>query len=368
VNWFSNYNLFDMLAAMTVGFAVLLAVRLGLKRTSTRASKFLAAFCLIQATLILFGLFIFSPALSQMTYVFMHPFEMVPVVALMALQGPVLFWYCRSMTGHKPEPSDIDVIVILIFIFLPTIVFSMNQKWTTEVLMQLIVSLVSITYGIAAVRHLLDHDKEIKQRFSNIDDRSLLWLGYLAFGFIGVWALRVVAYVVGLLELRPWGLILGTFSNFPFIILLWLMGVMGMRYGVNAPGRRAIQSMQKLPGTTYGAVNRDLVNRLDDLMTRVHVYQDPDLHLEDLADSLDVSARTLSALINGHYKQNFYDFVNGYRARDAKKQLQDPLNKSKTIQRIFEDAGFNSKSTFNSYFKRMTGRTPSEYRKAAPST
>jgi AraC-like DNA-binding protein len=57
----------------------------------------------------------------------------------------------------------------------------------------------------------------------------------------------------------------------------------------------------------------------------------------------------VSALINGHYKQNFYDFVNDYRVRDAQRQLENPSLKSKTIQRVFEDAGF----------------TPSEYRKAA---
>jgi AraC-like DNA-binding protein len=99
----------------------------------------------------------------------------------------------------------------------------------------------------------------------------------------------------------------------------------------------------------------------------VKLYQDPDLHLDGLADSVGISTRSLSALINGHHKQNFYDFVNDYRVRDAQRQLEDPSLKSKTIQKIFEDAGFSSKSTFHTYFKKVTGKTPSEYRKAAHS-
>jgi AraC-like DNA-binding protein len=110
-----------------------------------------------------------------------------------------------------------------------------------------------------------------------------------------------------------------------------------------------------------------MIEKLDDLMSRVKLYQDPDLHLDGLADSMGGSTRSLSALINGHYEQNFYDFVNDYRVRDAQRQLEDPRLKSKTIQRIFEDAGFNSKSTFNTYFKKVTGKTPSQYRKAAHS-
>jgi AraC-like DNA-binding protein len=82
---------------------------------------------------------------------------------------------------------------------------------------------------------------------------------------------------------------------------------------------------------------------------------------------MGISTRSLSALINGHFGQNFYDFVNSYRIRDAQRQLNDPRQESKTIQRIFEDAGFSSKSTFNTFFKRVTGITPSEYRKAANS-
>ena len=102
-------------------------------------------------------------------------------------------------------------------------------------------------------------------------------------------------------------------------------------------------------------------------MDEIRVYEDPDLNVEGLADSMGISPRSLSALINGHFNENFYDFVNGYRVREAQRMLRDFTEREQTIQRIFEAAGFSSKSTFNSFFKKATGMTPSEYRRQARS-
>ena len=144
------------------------------------------------------------------------------------------------------------------------------------------------------------------------------------------------------------------------IVLIARMVILGLSHGHNRTSRNG--------RTTNGnngsfKPNPEMIAKLEDLMVRVKIYQDPDLDREGLADSLGVSPRSLSALINGHYEQNFYDFINKYRVLEAQTRLQDPKDGDLTIQRIFEDAGFNSKSTFNTLFKKATGKTPSEYRR-----
>jgi len=57
--------------------------------------------------------------------------------------------------------------------------------------------------------------------------------------------------------------------------------------------------------------------------------------------------------------------VNSYRIAAVKAALLDPAREDRSFQRLFEEAGFNSKSTFNTLFKRATGMTPSEYRRQA---
>ena len=65
------------------------------------------------------------------------------------------------------------------------------------------------------------------------------------------------------------------------------------------------------------------------------------------------------------FRKNFYNFINEFRIEAAKEILQDPSSKGKNILQIAYEVGFNSKSAFNTYFKRLTGKTPSAYRKEA---
>ena len=62
------------------------------------------------------------------------------------------------------------------------------------------------------------------------------------------------------------------------------------------------------------------------------------------------------------FEKNFYDLINTHRVEEAKKRLIDS-NNTKTILEILYEVGFNSKSVFNSAFKKNTGFTPTEFRK-----
>jgi AraC-like DNA-binding protein len=75
--------------------------------------------------------------------------------------------------------------------------------------------------------------------------------------------------------------------------------------------------------------------------------------------------RSLTTLVNQHFGMTFYEFVNHYRVLETKAKLADPAFAGITVQRIFEEAGFNSKSTFNTFFRKTTGKTPSEFRRFA---
>jgi AraC-like DNA-binding protein len=368
VDYFSNFNLIDTVQIMTAGFAVLLALPMLLGGGSGQARRFLAGFLLIQGGIALWSVISWSPVLAVATRELLSPFEHVPSIVLLGLQGPILLWYSYGISGKPIRPTGFDKTIIGGFILLPAPIAwlaSPYGDWSVAVGISL-AHLISIAYGIRAVRQVYDHNREIRQRYSNIEQRQLLWLGYLAFGFIGIWSMRVGAGVVAILTDGVAGTI-GMLSTFPVAILICWMAVLGMCRGVRAADGRVPEAIAHSP---YGATthfNPEMIEKLDDLMSRVKLYQDPDLHLDGLADSMGISTRSLSALINGHHKQNFYDFVNDYRVRDAQRQLEDPSLKSKTIQKIFEDAGFSSKSTFHTYFKKVTGKTPSEYRKAAHS-
>ena len=102
-------------------------------------------------------------------------------------------------------------------------------------------------------------------------------------------------------------------------------------------------------------------------MQRDKPYLNPDLTIQDLSDTLDISRHHITQVINEQLKKNFYMFVNEFRVEEAKQRMADQHNDHLTMLAIAYDSGFNSKSGFNSIFKRVTGLTPSQYRKSNPS-
>jgi len=92
------------------------------------------------------------------------------------------------------------------------------------------------------------------------------------------------------------------------------------------------------------------------------VFLDPSLTLSSLAAKLDISSRQLSRIINEHLGKRFSDFVNGYRVEYVKDKLNDKAYDHYAILSIGLEAGFNSKTTFYSAFKKYTGLNPVQFK------
>jgi len=110
-------------------------------------------------------------------------------------------------------------------------------------------------------------------------------------------------------------------------------------------------------------LKRDL-EMLQNYMTEEKPFKDDSLSLDQLAEKLYISPRYLSQVINTCLSQNFYTFINSYRVEEAKALLSNPLNRDESVLAIAYDSGFKSKTSFNTIFKKMTGMTPSQYKKA----
>lgn len=106
-----------------------------------------------------------------------------------------------------------------------------------------------------------------------------------------------------------------------------------------------------------------LLTALEECMISKRLFTNQELKLKDLAEQLNTSERNLSQIVNTYKNQNFSDYINSYRIDYARKLLADDSLQDKTILWILFEAGFNSKTTFNTTFKKVAGCTPAEYRK-----
>lgn len=102
---------------------------------------------------------------------------------------------------------------------------------------------------------------------------------------------------------------------------------------------------------------------LTQLMEKEEPYLRPDLSLRELAGLLDLPHNYLSQLLNEGFGQNFAEYVNTYRLSAFKTRVVDPAFQHLSILGLAFESGFNSKTSFNTFFKKTTGLTPAAYRK-----
>jgi len=107
---------------------------------------------------------------------------------------------------------------------------------------------------------------------------------------------------------------------------------------------------------------RELAKQIIHLMEDEKLYREAELTLQDLSESLHSSPHQVLQAINDGLKKNFYEVINGYRVEEAKRLLLDPRTQNFTILSVGFESGFNSKTTFNTVFKKFTGFTPTDFK------
>lgn len=111
-------------------------------------------------------------------------------------------------------------------------------------------------------------------------------------------------------------------------------------------------------------VEENTLSKLKEIMNSQKPFLSPDFSLPTFAKMLKVSPHHLSQILNESLSQNFFEFTAFYRIEESKLLLADKENAHLKIEEIAERVGYNSKSAFNTSFKKIVGMTPSEFRKS----
>ena len=124
-------------------------------------------------------------------------------------------------------------------------------------------------------------------------------------------------------------------------------------------------SSSAMPASTSIDDDEAIASRVDALMREQHLYRDPDLTLERLARRAGIPGRQISGALNRIHGRNVSQVVNEYRVGDAKRRL---VTTRAPVTVIMLESGFGTKSNFNREFLRVTGMTPSSYRRTGGET
>jgi len=170
-----------------------------------------------------------------------------------------------------------------------------------------------------------------------------------------------------------WGIICSLMLHISISILIYTVGYMGLKQPEIFSQPAEVVSNDK-QGNVEGVMEKyqksglsneaadEIKEKLICSMQKDKHYLDSELTLNKLSGLLGVSQHNLSEVINLKLNQTYYDFINSYRVEEFKQLLSNPAYYNYSLLSIAFDAGFKSKTTFNTIFKKITGLTPSEYK------
>jgi AraC-like DNA-binding protein len=219
-------------------------------------------------------------------------------------------------------------------------------------------------YNIAAIIKYYNYRKKVRE-LTNINPEYDTWIRIAIFTFLIACIITIVGKTTGYLSI-PVKFRSALLSNIAFLFFYSILFFVS----ITSPG--LVHNDDKKGKYWYSKLSsyeaRNLMNQLDTYVKETQIYRRPGLTIKELSSSMGLSERHLSQVINDVKGQNFYDFVNFYRVEHAKNLLMKNADSRRTMFDIFWESGFNSKTTFNNSFKKLTGQTPTEYQKALQST
>lgn len=149
-------------------------------------------------------------------------------------------------------------------------------------------------------------------------------------------------------------------------IMIYWMGHVGIyKFGMQQQHKsvRGYLASHKTGLQSLTQKNEHIV-ALEKLLVGEKLFLDPTLTLDKITAQLPISKSHLSRTINAELGMGFPDYLNKLRVEEAKNNLRNPDFANYTLVAIGLEAGFNSKTTFNTAFKKLTAQTPSEYRRS----
>ena len=262
----------------------------------------------------------------------------------------------------------------LIYLLLPCIYLGIliidfkNKSYLSTLLVPLLIG-HAIVYTLLAYFKLRKHQRQINLFSSNTSEIDLRWLNSI------IGAVFFTSVTIAIFNSVYFGLPLNLYIDIFMLSIALFIAYHALRqkeiFPKNEKHRKEVISIEKNEKELNNIKRKviedeDLVilkSKLNSLMVEKELYLNNEINLPFLSEEMNVTTHQLSYIINKGFNHNFFQFINTYRVEKAKKLLLDSSSDKLSILGIAYESGFNSKTTFNTTFKKITNQTPSEFKK-----
>ncbi|MBN2893077.1 MAG: AraC family transcriptional regulator [Bacteroidales bacterium] len=289
------------------------------------------------------------------------------------LLGPMIWFYVESLTTLPEEKTSAKFMhilpVILLYVFMGDIFFlplegkmaiikqpsaDLNLRFQIFTFLQL--SPVPI-YMIISILRVKKYQNNLKKVFSSVEKLNHKLLMNLLVTFLIFWL--IISFGSVFQNFVNLSRFLSYINVSSFVVFVLLSGFYGIKRNsvikkiIDVKEEEIVQEKEIDDNPEFEFIDKYIIDKKPHLS--------PDLTINDLANSLKIPAHKLSKALNSHYNSNFFDYINSKRIEEFKGKIAKNEHVKSSILAIAFDSGFNSKSAFYRYFKKLEGLTPSEY-------
>lgn len=299
---------------------------------------------------------------------------------LPACYGALIYLYCRTaITGSSLKyidslhllPLAICYLLNYDIMFSPEKALSFVRMSDTTLLRHTVTSAVFygqiVVYTVFLIRMVSRYQTKAKQTLSSYNPDIFKWLWSLILFVVSIWALKIFVHFNRVPSINM-------LADFLLVIMVYFIAIVQWRNSNLFHIRQLTTQLTTQSEQGAAPSSRKSSDGLLDQDTRLSMlqlvqkqvkeqalYRDSELTLATLAEQVGVSLHHLSETLNQYGGKNFNHFINEYRVAEVCQKL-DQKSERKLID-LAMDAGFSSKSSFNAIFKKLTGQTPSLYRR-----
>lgn len=336
-------------------------------RQSSISNRFLGIFFLLWALNFLDGLLLLNGFYLKYPHLAMWEEPMA------LLYGPLIYFYTKSLLLElKPSiksifphliPFILFVVGLIVFYHSRSAEFKIGIIESATELKQpmsvfsmiLIIFIHVFFYFFKSFKALREYHAESRQFHSTETwwlDNTLKYLVIILFMSLGV---SILQYFGNLLIFKS-GLVVLIISILVFISRIFFQAF-------EDPGLFVRKDVRRYRSNPIEREKQDAIQiKIKEAMDVERIFLNSELTIDDLASAINEGSRSVSQVINERFEQSFFDLVNTYRVQESERIFKDNKDPNKTILEVIYEAGFNSKSSFNTQFKKRTGMTPTEYR------
>lgn len=361
-----DFNISSVLVFFLIANGVFVSVLLLIKRDNKKANQYLSLLSFLLTLWLLDTFFGVADIYGKNPNLYF-----LPIYYSFAF-GPLLYCYTLQITHTKKlslKEKFIHFIPAILqgslYVFLQLSSYQFRLYFWLEIhrpytyVIELAVSFLSLlTYIYFSRKHLLKYKFIIENNYSNLHKITLQWLRQLHWVLFLVslfWFFETIARVV-------WNLYPSTpLSSIMMGVIIILIAVGGLLQSDLKMINNEFETIEQPQQIALNDTELLQLAIIKDKMVNEQLFLQPELTLKDFANYVQLSPRETSKLINQGLHQSFIDFVNHFRVLHFKLLVNQVDMKKMSLLGVALDCGFNSKATFNRVFKKMEGKSPSEF-------